>query len=304
MDTEGLTREIKDVARRSGAALVGVAPVERFDPMPPAYDSPPEGQHPADFIPDARSVVSFAMPILPAVLDAPAVLAEKDNEMVPPEVRMPYFETVYNRVGHVLHDNHLELIGQMIGQRLLEHGFNAMIFPTTGVHPGMGGKTRAEIWADSPFHYSSGPFSHRHAATRAGLGEFGYSNVVLTPRFGPRQRFNSVVTDARLQPDKLLEEPLCLRNECKLCLKACVMGCISLRSAPVTGGDPSLDGEDRARVFIDTPSQTGPLSCMSRTARCDDPPVRGDCLRICPLPRPPERLPARLEAIRQRHGGR
>ena len=41
----------------------------------------------------------------------------------------------------------------------------------------------------------------RHAATRAGLGEFGYKNALLTPQFGPRQRINSVLTDAELAPD-------------------------------------------------------------------------------------------------------
>ena len=65
MDASELTLSVKDVARQHGAALVGVAPVERFDPMPPIRDAAPAGQHPRDFLPDARSVVSFAMPILP-----------------------------------------------------------------------------------------------------------------------------------------------------------------------------------------------------------------------------------------------
>ena len=298
MDSAELTRMVKDMAKEKGAALVGVAPVERFDPMPPVHDAAPRGQHPRDFIPEARSVVSFAMPILPAVLEAPARLAESECDMVPVEARRPYFDVVYSRVGHALHDYQLELIGQMIGQLLQRHGFDTMVFPTTGVHPRIKEKTRAEVWKDSPFGYSSGPFSHRHAATRAGLGEFGYSNVVLTREFGPRQRFNSVVTDAELLPDPLIEKQICLRDTCRLCLKACVMDCISLRTDSKHTDYRFLEGDDPERIFIDTPSQSIPHLCMSRTEVSDDYPVRGDCLRICPVPRRPKRLPKRLAELR------
>ncbi len=302
MNTAELTRAVKSVARERGAALVGVAPVERFDPMPPVGDAAPKGQHPRDFLPEARSVVSFAMPILGPVLGAAAILAEADLDVVPEGARRYYFDVVYNRVGHTLHDYHLEFIGQMIGQCLLAQGYRTMIFPTTGVHPRIGEKTKAEIWADAPLGYSSGPFSHRHAATRAGLGEFGYSNVVLTREFGPRQRFNSVVTDAELEPDPLIEKPICLREKCRLCLKACVMECISLRTDEGYEDYRTLASDDHSRIFIDTPSRSIPPLCMSRTDAGGEFPVRGDCLRVCPVPRRPERLPERLERIRGRKG--
>ncbi len=298
MVKDTLTQEVKVTARDKGAALVGIASVDRFDPMPPVYDSALEGQHPADFIPDARSVISFAMPVLPAVLDAPALLAERDSESVPPEARKPYYDVVYGRVGHVLHDHHLEFIGQMIGQLLLTRGYDAMIFPTSGVHPRVGNKSKAQIWSEAPLRYSSGPFSHRHAATRAGLGEFGYNNVVLTREFGPRQRFNSVVTNARLQADPLLDKPVCLRDRCGLCLKACVMNCIFRRTDDAHKDYRSLESDDSSRIFIDTPSKSIPLDCMARKEAGGDYPVRGDCLRICPVPSRPDRLPERLERIR------
>lgn len=298
MDAAELTQAVKALAKEKGAALVGVAPVERFDPMPPVHDAAPKGQHPRDFVPGARSVISFAMPILPAVLDAPAALAEEDLDMVPAEARHHYFDIVYDRVGHVLHDYQLELIGQMIGQLLLIQGFNAMIFPTTGVHPRIENKTKSQIWADSPFRYSSGPFSHRHAATRAGLGEFGYNNLVLTREFGPRQRFNSLVTDAQLVADPMIDKPICLRDRCRICLKACIMDCISLRTDDQKTDYRSLESDDPERIFIDTPSRSIPSLCMARTESGHEFPVRGDCLRICPIPRRAKRLPRRLEKIR------
>ena len=205
-----LTQAVRSWAKAGGAALVGIASIDRFDPRPPYGDRAPKGHDPRDFLPDARSVISIAQPILNPVMDAPAALADHDVEMVPPDLKHPYLEMLYQIPGHRVQDYMLEFIGQIVGQNLLGEGFEAMIFPTTGMHPrpapgtASEGLTEAEIWQGpskkwaelySPFRYSFGPFSHRHAATRAGLGEFGYNNIVLTPQFGPRQRFNSIITD-------------------------------------------------------------------------------------------------------------
>lgn len=284
-----LTREVKEVALGQGAALVGIAKVERFDPIPPYYDAVPRGHHPRDFLPETRSVISIAQPILDAVLDGPARLNEQTTEMIPPHVQSAYWDVVYNRVGHVLHDAMLEMIAQVVGQRLLARGYQAMIFPTTGIHPQLSGWTKSEIWsgrdgkAGSPFRYSYGPFSHRHAATRAGLGEFGYNNVVLTPQFGPRQRLNTILTDAELTPDPLLSKPLCLRDKCRLCLKACFVDAVTLRDDPKAADYRSVTKVDPGVIFIDTPARTDPNLCMSRTEGRDRWPTRGECIRVCPV---------------------
>ena len=210
MSREALTANVKEVARRYGAVLVGVAPVERFDPMPPVNDKAPVGHHPKDFLPETRSVVSIAMPIMNPVVDAPANLAVRELDMIPNRVKYPYMEMLYNRVGHVMQDVMLEHIAQLVGQYLMSEGYDAMVFPTTGLHPHVEGLTDSEIWEEedpswskkkSPFGYTFGAFSHRHAATRAGLGEFGYNNIVLTRQFGPRQRWNSILTEVELEPD-------------------------------------------------------------------------------------------------------
>ncbi|MFH1499152.1 MAG: hypothetical protein ABII82_15160, partial [Verrucomicrobiota bacterium] len=293
-DMSKLTESVKELARQHGAALVGVAPIERFDPMPPLYDAVPGGHHPRDFLPEARSVISIAQPILSPAMDAPAVLATRELEMIPPHVRYPYFEVFYNRVGHLVQDYMLEFIAQIVGQFLLARGHQAMIFPTTGLHPKVGDLTDVETWEGnrgtehsfraagssggakgapsggseqprpgagnecsvplfSPFRYTFGPFSHRHAATRAGLGEFGYNNLVLTRQFGPRQRFNSIVTDAELTGDPLISEPICLRDRCNLCRKACIVQCITMRDDAEVTDYRSVERLDRGAIFIDTP---------------------------------------------------
>ena len=297
-DTAELTDSSKRLAKLHGAVLVGVASVDRFDPAPPLFDAAPKGQHPRAFLPEARSVISIAMPILNPVMEAPAVLADRKLESVPDHVKYEYLEDFYDRVGHAVHDYMLEFIGQLVGQHLLAHGYEAMIFPTTGLHPRVPGMSDIEIWEDhSRFRYTSGPFSHRHAAVRAGLGEFGYNNLVLTREFGPRQRFNSIVTDAELIPDPLITQPICLRDACRLCLKACIMSCITLRDDPSTVDYRSLQQDDPSRIFLDTPARTDPTLCRRRREGRPDSPVRGDCLRVCPVPRKPRHLTNRLARL-------
>jgi epoxyqueuosine reductase QueG len=85
-----LTQAVKALAKEHGAILVGVAPIERFDPQPPYYDRAPKGHDPRDFVPDAKSVISFAMPIMSPVVDAPAALLDQMVEWVPPDVKQAY----------------------------------------------------------------------------------------------------------------------------------------------------------------------------------------------------------------------
>lgn len=298
MNNYKLTESVKQLAKHQGAVLVGVASVERFDPMPPLYDAAPKGHHPKDFLPDAKSVISIAMPILNPVMDAPAVLADREMEMIPENVKHRYLEMLYNQVGHVVHDYMLEFIGQVVGQYLLSQGYQAMIFPTTALHLRVEGLTDKQIWDEqSKFRHTFGPFSHRHAATRAGLGEFGCNNLVLTKEFGSRQRFNSIITDAELVPDPLITEPICLRDKCKLCLKACIMNCITMRDDPSVIDYRSVEKDDKNRIFIDTPAKTDPTLCRRRREGRPDSPIRGDCVRVCPIPSAPKHLPDRLKNI-------
>jgi epoxyqueuosine reductase QueG len=315
IDMERLTRDIKELAKRSGAVLVGIASIDRFEPMPPYYDRIPKGQDPRVFLPNAKSVISISQPLMNAAVDAPAVLGEMELEMIPPEARRGYLDAFYYWICHANLDVFLLAIGQVVGQELMANGFDAMIFPTPGVHwtpsdPVTKGKTEQEVmqgpskaWGGkyAPFKYASGPFSHRHAATRAGLGEFGYNNIVLTPQFGARQRFNSIITDAELIPDPLITKPICLRDACMLCIRGgCPMDAITLRDDPNVRDYRSVEKVDRNIIFIDTPSKTDPVLCLKKREVVPTFPITclsGDCLRVCPRPKVPKHLTKRLSAI-------
>lgn len=62
-------------------------------------------------------------------------------------------------------------------------------------------------------------FSHVFAGKYAGMGTIGYNHTLLTKEYGPRVRLVSVFTDAELEPDKVLEEELCIK--CQLCKTCC-----------------------------------------------------------------------------------
>lgn len=64
----------------------------------------------------------------------------------------------------------------------------------------------------------------RIAAFLCGLGEIGFSKMLLTPQFGPRNRIGIIMTDVELEADPIYDGPqLC--NRCMACVKACPGGC-------------------------------------------------------------------------------
>ena len=65
----------------------------------------------------------------------------------------------------------------------------------------------------------------RAAAFAAGLGEYGWSKVFLTPEFGPMQRFVAMLTDMEIEPDPIFEGKIC--DRCMSCARMCTGGAIS-----------------------------------------------------------------------------
>lgn len=61
------------------------------------------------------------------------------------------------------------------------------------------------------------------AAVRAGLGEIGHCGFFLTPQFGPRQRFQLILTDLKLEPDPIFTGKIC---DYPLCQGFCPLGAI------------------------------------------------------------------------------
>ena len=81
----------------------------------------------------------------------------------------------------------------------------------------------------------------RIAGYLCGLGEIGWSKMLITPEFGPAVRIGLVFTELELEPDPIYEGPqLC--NRCMACTRACPGSCISReKSVKVTVAGHELE---------------------------------------------------------------
>lgn len=66
------------------------------------------------------------------------------------------------------------------------------------------------------------PFSHKFAATRAGIGWIGKTDLLITSKFGPRVRLASILfndPEFFLDEDKSIDKSKC--GDCKICVEHC-----------------------------------------------------------------------------------
>ena len=70
-----------------------------------------------------------------------------------------------------------------------------------------------------------------YAAVACGVAEIGFSGVVLSPKFGSRQRFHMIITDAEIEATPLLTESVC--DRCGKCADVCPMGAIDKNNTTV-----------------------------------------------------------------------
>lgn len=180
--------------------LLGVAPVGRWDEEP-FRPWVPEEFRPRGIYPEARSVIVIGIPVeLPALETSPSI----------------FYREVYNTVNRLLDDSAYR-IATMLG----EMGHPSIFVPRDG-YGGM------DVLRDRPVAF----FSHRHAAYLAGLGTFGVNNMLLTPRYGPRVRFTSILTTADVPPDDVMSGDLCTR--CMRCARSCPAHAIEEGAYPST----------------------------------------------------------------------
>jgi epoxyqueuosine reductase len=249
-----LTQQVKDFVSELGASTVGVASIDRFD-------GAPRGHRPEDLLPKARSVVVFGIKLLDSVVGWDRLFRESEV-YTSDELRISVAKNhFYARCGYDVINACAENFGLRTALFLEKSGHKSMYLPATYAN-------HARIMEKIPGYLA--PFSHRHAAVRAGLGEFGFSNLVVTPEFGPRVRFMSVITQAELEPDPLITDKICLRDECRLCADNC----------GVQGITP-LEDVDRESVFMNMPSLVDKKACYlkdSYGAIC-----WGTCIDVCPV---------------------
>ena len=192
-----LTARVKKFALSElNADLVGVANIERFKGAPVMMS--PQG-----ILPAARSVVVMAV-------HHPDAAVELGGEEHPQKIGPYCIQYAMNM--------RLDEMSYRMGGFIESLGFTAVPIVSSNIWRYKGYKGLKEHFAPD--------MSHLHAAVAAGLSEFGYSGLSITPEFGARQRYVSVVTDAVLTPSPLVE-PGTVCDTCMLCKKACPSGALS-----------------------------------------------------------------------------
>ena len=197
-----LSELIRESLKKEGIDLIGFAGKERFESV--------DAQHnPFSIFPEGKTVIMLGKRIPRGALRG---VEEGTN-----------FND-YTRFGkNWLEDEFLALACYNLVCTLENAGWEAVpIFPNPSEIKPMGvsvadGRPEPNVFPD--FDY---------AAVACGLCEIGLGGLLLSPRFGSRQRFHMIITDAPLESTPLLETPVC--NGCGRCAAACPLGAIDLEN--------------------------------------------------------------------------
>jgi epoxyqueuosine reductase len=190
-----IKEQIKAVAQQHGMDLCGIASVDRFSESP-------LGRHPRDILPGCKSVVVVGARLLDGAVQA-NFRAFEDGRLD--------LKGIYGTYGYAMLPNFALTYACYAIAQFIERETGACSTPC-----------------------STGPMTNgvqlslRHAAVAAGLGEFSWSGLVMTPEFGPRIRFGVILTTLEIEPDPLYTgKQLCDPEKCGICTRVCPTGALS-----------------------------------------------------------------------------
>ena len=229
-----LTAEaIKQAAFDAGADLCGIAPVSRMN-------GAPDEMNPALLFPEAKTMIGMAFRIPRGVQRG----IEEGTQFY------QYPSMAYGGINEI----HAPAVLYHVGKLIEDAGYEAFVYRNTGARgvisdmDGSQGNTlspeeeievneRAKtatahhrsVQFTRPTREENVPpdiqFSFRLAAVACGLGEMGWSKMLLTPEFDPLQRLAFIFTDAVVEYDEMYSgEPLC--RKCMACVRECPGQCI------------------------------------------------------------------------------
>ena len=195
-----LKTEILDAAKKIGIDLIGFASRSRFDGV--------DAQHnPFSIFPEAKTVIMVGKRVCRGALRG---VEEGTN-----------FGDYALFGKNWLEDEFLSIACYDLVNVIEDMGWEACpIFPNpTEIEPqGVSvadGRPAPNVYPD--FDY---------AAVACGLGEIGLNGLFLSPKFGSRQRFHMIITDAEIEESPLFEGKVC--DSCGKCAASCPNGAFDL----------------------------------------------------------------------------
>mgnify|MGYP001116925452 FL=1 len=198
---------IKSYAYGLGADLIGFGNVERCQHAPPMMS--PQG-----LFPGAKTVIVMG-------IHHPDACIELGGEEHPQKIG-PY------SVQYLM-NSRLDELSYRLATRIEELGYGAVPICSSN------------IWRYNQYKDLKAVFapdvSHIYMSVVTGLSDMGYSGLALTPEYGARNRFVTVITDMEIEPDPLIP-PGTICDKCMLCRKHC----------PSLALSKELDGEKVLRV--------------------------------------------------------
>lgn len=212
------TASMKEAARRFGADLVGVAPIERFDGARPEND-------PRAIFPQAKTLLVVGRRLLRGSLAG----LEGDRSSTGAFRHFGFMNLEDNYLAKTVYDLVLWIEARgfeavpMFGydvERAAKYALGTPVAP---------GKPAPNVYVDI-----------HAAAAAAGLGRVGKNGLFLTPGFGPRQRFQMLLSDFAFEPDALSAADPC--GGCEACLAACPAKALG------GGGEGAGRDDDQCRV--------------------------------------------------------
>ncbi|MDR0858848.1 MAG: (4Fe-4S)-binding protein [Oscillospiraceae bacterium] len=192
---------LKEAAKDWGADLLGVGSIERWDSAPAEND-------PRAIMPGAKSVICIGFRI------------HRGSHRGVEEGT--YFSS-YTLTGFADLNNIIAPTVQRKAASFIEdYGYEAatVMYHANRFGGGKYNTGRAALREDGTEKPKPDIlFNFRIGAVLCGVGQIGHNRLLLTPQFGPSQRVYFIVTDAPLEPDPIITEPLC--DGCLECVRKC-----------------------------------------------------------------------------------
>lgn len=226
---------IKEKAKELGASVCGIGRVyEEKDPQ----------RDPKMILPDAKCIIGFGFAVPKGIYKAMASRAQ-------------YY--TYTSLGVKYVDEEMaEIFLLKMGAMIENEGYDACLQKAIPNLRIKGDKTTNPEVVDT-YELISDPvedgkpapdviIDFGKAAKACGIGEMGLNGKIINKKYGPFMRYCFIITDAPLEFDEALSEPVC--DRCGECIKACPGNAVSENGLDTWQCSVYYKGAHKSNPFI------------------------------------------------------